>query len=250
MTTHMQHSPGCMPAELRFDPEEPPSPPVAEQLDHGVRVAPSRKKMVAKCLAKLIIKHGVHHTAVASLVGSFTEILGEVGDGLWRDIAATIQLPMHGTRGVLMHEVIKTHLHLFAGLETAKRQLAFIKEMLPYVEPVSAYLGERPQVYEEADGTVTTFKEKHAVVCNLDIQERLQHLINQTQQGANILAASEKICEGTKNWCDAEAIEDVMDASNFREHRGMQEPQPPDTVVVVLQAHADEVRLHPRSNPG
>ena len=140
-----------------WEEEEPEPPPPANLFDLIGDGGISEEQLpahIARGLATLILHHGLHHTAITAMIGNISSALSAVKQHLLHDLVVSSDCPFMLQPGTpelsdaaelvrRLKSVIDPKLDIFSGLETTKKQMTFIKKMLPYVEPVPCYLGER-----------------------------------------------------------------------------------------------------------
>lgn len=243
---HWARSPLCNP-NVRA-PESPVSEESSADEFGQATMAPHQVPAhVARGLAKVIIYHGVHHSALQTMMASTTAALQAVGEHILEDVVGTISASSGASSHSMvawLRPLVEEKLQIYRNLETPKQQMAFIKRELPYVEPVPVYLGERPSTFLDDSGEEHVFKEKSAYAWSTNIAERIIAIINNHPEAADqIITKSNTWVKGTKHLDQApDVIADVTDGTNFLQHPLLWDPQTDPTVVlVVIHFGSDEV---------
>jgi hypothetical protein len=217
LNQHWAKSPNCQPAawEMVESSDYSEEPDLDEVLGPIAVSQDQLSKQVAQGLAKIIIFHGVHHTAVQQFVVTMKTVLEGTKRLVMHDVVAKSwqQLRWNGPYERVEEiynnfaPLLEPKFDIFKGLSTTKTQLAFIMKMLPYVEPVATYLGERAATWKDSDGTVHVVKEKAAYVHTVSIAEQCINKFNYAPDDvrAHMLACSRTWAQGTKHL----ALDDV-----------------------------------------
>ena len=204
------------------------------------------KKHMGLGLAKLLIDHAAHHTQIKAVVDLVQSSLLLAGHDLANKIVhcPRFQQPLARLMGSqqFFQDMVTKELDIFHGLETAHTQLAFIKDMVQYVEPFQVKLGRRAEHFIDDDGTVYTYKEKDRFGQFYDLAGMLTQMINAPGDvGDEILMKSASFRLGTTNWLEPDEIADQIHGTNVTEHPALKYPHPPDTVIVVIHLSIDDI---------
>ena len=239
---HLARSPMC---DANKEPRPTPSPLEAASVITEALEKKSKemRALVASNIAKQILVHNASYTAVNASIKETRQAMILAADMLSCEIGQKL--------GVATEEVasyvkpaIKDRADIYKGLDTTKRQLAYLKSELPYVAPKSVHLGSRNVTYEEPDGDETNFKEAEAYAEHLSVVDQIINIMEASPKAAKaILAQSDLLKSGMKNRPVPTTIASPLDGTNIRAHPFLQEPILDDPRVVVTQINlsADEV---------
>ena len=250
---HCARNPAC----FAFNSGNPPSDgedednlfgPFAEDHAQQEERAPVcvLKKHMGLGLAKLLIDHAAHHTQIKAIVDLVQSSLLLAGHDLANKIVhcPRFQQPLARLMGSqqFFEDMVTKELDIFDGLETAHKQLKFIKEMVDFVAPFEVKFGRRAEQFIDDDGTVYTYKEKDRFGQFYDLAGMITQIINAPGYiGDEILMTSEHLRQGTASWLEPAAISDQMNGTNVTEHPALKSPHPPHTVIVVIHLSIDDI---------
>ena len=171
---YAQSKPCAIRAGYARAPSAPPvvdDVPVPEPLD----AEPDLQPEVAEGLARLLVKHSCHYTAIKEMIVTTKATLSTVGSLILADVkrsSDSCDLDLTGR----IESILEKRLAIFDGLDTAHKQLKYIKRHFgadgkgAYVEPTKLYLGERCRTFTDPeDGTIYTYHEKEAHAVTFDL---------------------------------------------------------------------------------
>ena len=240
LSRHWATAMPCGIASGYLAPPPPPPPPdepcnATEEEDHNVLIT------IGRGLAKLFVRHGCHHTAIQDMIATTKAALSNAASLVLSDV---LQLGGFTSVAKKLKAILEKRLSIFDSLETAHKQLKFIKKSFgeTYVEPMRLFLGERTYTYTDEEDTIHTYKEKEAYAVTFDLSKEVVRLMTASTEAHDaIVETSHRWRRGTRVLPPPRVIADITHASNFLEHPLLVDPQEDDVLIVPIVLSADAV---------
>ena len=232
---HLSRSPPCRLSQY------PPPPPLEADLEEDDDAEKDIRVTVAHGLAKLLVRHGCHHTAVQEMIAMTNDVLAVAQSNILSEVR---RLPGSSSIVARIETIIAERLKLYEGLDTPHKQMKFIKKIFgpKYVEPSLLFLGERTYTFEDEEGTIHTYKEQEAHAVTFDLVAESMRVMEASDIAyQHVVDTSSRWRVGTRNLPKPTALADITDGTNFLEHPLLVDPEDDDVLIIALMLSADAV---------